>query len=304
MIVPVYNRAGLVGRALDSILSQTYHPIEILAVDDGSTDDSKQILEDYARRHPGVIKVLTQGNSGPAAARNHGIRHAQGEFIAFLDSDDMWVPTKLERQVPLCRQGPGLVYSAIQEVDEEGRLLRTVPCEDGLRGDIYRDLLIRNRMTGGTVVVRRASLERVGLFDESLQAAENWDLWIRIGRDFEVDFVDEPLVKYLRHEGSMSEDLTRMRHAAEAVLRKHFPDPPSPEDPIFDTYNEAFAHFNYRVAVRLFTAGNLAQAREMIRRCWRHRPGYRDTRIRYLRTFLGSRLNSSLSVLKRVIAPR
>jgi len=302
VIVPVYNRQRIVCKTLDSIIAQTYSPIEILAIDDGSSDGSRRVLEEYAQRYPDVVRVVAQSNQGQAVARNAGIRQARGEFIAFLDSDDIWVPRKLEQQIPLLVGEVGLVYSAINEMDASGRSLRIVPCEANLRGNIYHELLVRNRMTGGTVVVRRAALERVGLFDEQLRAAENWDLWIRISREFEVDYVDLPLTGYLKHTQSLSFDTPRMREAATAVLRKHFPEPPSLGDPLLESYHAAYADFYYRWGIQLFSEGDYSRCREMFRRCWEHAPAYRDSRPRYFRSLLGRPINSLLSRLRESLS--
>lgn len=301
VVVPVFNREQSVGRTLDSILAQTYGKLEILAVDDGSTDRSRQVLEEYARRFSDRLIVLSQANAGPAAARNRGLRSCRGEFIAFLDSDDIWRPRKLELQLPLFSPGIGLVYSAVEEVDDEGTLLRAVPCEPQMRGDIYRHLLVHNRMTGGSVVVTRTALDTVGLFDERLRAAENWDLWIRISKEFEVDFVDRPLARYAIHPDRLSHDSTRMQTAAAAVLSKHFPHPPDRNDPLLDSYNRAYAHHYHLLGVHHFTRQEYREARRMFRRCREHVPGFRDSGIRYLRTFLGKRPNDALARLRKVL---
>lgn len=300
VIVPVFNRQDIVGRALDSILAQSYRPIEVLVVNDGSTDGTQQILDGYASRVPDLFTVLWQPNAGPAIARNRALRQARGEFIAFLDSDDVWLPSKLELQLPLLTPGVGLVYSAVQEIDSSGGVLRTVHCEKGMRGDIYRHLLVRNRMTGGTVVVTRSALEAVGAFDENLRAAENWDLWIRISRAFEVDYLDVPLLQYVYHEDRLSLDKPRMQEAAEAVLRKHFPERPSSSSLLVDSFNLAYANLYYRRGVSLFSEARYTEARQMFRRCWQLQPRYRDSEIRFVRTFLGKRMNWFLSSLKRI----
>ena len=301
VIVPVFNREQLVGRTLESILAQTYRSLEILAVDDGSEDGSLALLRRYSRERAGLVTVLSQRNSGQAAARNRGVEASRGEFIAFLDSDDLWRPDKLDRQIPLFAGPVGLVYSAIHEIDSAGRVLRTVACEAEMRGDIHSRLLVRNRMTGGTVVVRRSALERVGLFDENLRAAENWDLWIRVCREFEADFVDRPLVEYLKHESNLSRDEQRLKEASISVLRKHFPSPPQVTDPMRQPYDRGYANYYYRWGVELYSSGDYSGAREMFRRCWVHIPGYEDSRGRYLRSFLGRRVNSLLSRIRKLL---
>ena len=148
VIVPVYNREHLVDKTLDSILYQSYGHVEIVAINDGSTDGSLSVLSAYAQRYPGKIIVINQSNAGQVRARNKGIAVARGEYVAFLDSDDTWDQQKLSRQIPLFKGNVGLVYSGINEVDPAGRVTGTVLPKPGMRGDIFRNLLVRNQMTG------------------------------------------------------------------------------------------------------------------------------------------------------------
>lgn len=303
VIVPVYNRASLVRKTLDSIMAQTWQNLEVIAVNDGSTDHSLTVLQQYAVMYPpGIVRVFDQPNSGQVKARNAGIRQARGSFIAFLDSDDTWAPEKLELQIPLFKDGVGLVYCGINEVAPGGSIIKTILCEPGMRGDIYRQLLISNRMTGGSVVVTRQALERVGLFDEGLQAAENRDLWIRIAREFPVDYVNLPLVNYLRHPGNLSGNPQQMAAAAHRVLEKHLP-PSSRNGETKIVYDEAHALFHYNLGVHYFSAGSYPRAMSSFLRSWYYRPCYRDSAQRLLRCLLGSRLNRLLSAAKSRLQP-
>lgn len=297
VIVPVYNRAELVGATLESILAQTYRNIEIIAVNDGSTDSSLKVLKAYADKYPEKVKVIDQQNTGQVRARNNGIQHAQGEFIAFLDSDDTWAAEKLELQIPLFNPETGLVYCGINEVDQHNSIIRTVPCEAGIRGSIHSKLLVRNRMTGGSVVVSRTALESVGVFDESLQAAENWDLWIRIARDFKVNYINKPLVNYLKHSGNLSANSNKMSMAAWVVLQKHLP-PSANSGELGQTYALAYANFHYNQAVMHFGAGDYHQARHSFLQCWRYKPLYQDSAVRMLRSLMGRGINRLLSNCK------
>lgn len=298
VIVPVYNRAKLVGKTLDSILEQTYPDVEIVVVNDGSTDDSLSVLEDYKSKFPERIILVDQQNTGQVRARNNGIQKARGEFIAFLDSDDTWEKEKLALQVPLFKQNVGLVYSAIYEVDENGSVTKLVPCEQDVKGrKAYEHLLIRNRMTGGTVVVTRKAVETVGLFDETFKAAENWDLWIRIAKEYEVDFVNKPLVRYLKHQGNMSHDSSRMSDAAWAILQKHLTDNTTYKA-LPDVYNTAYANYFYLQGVNEFSRGSYTLSRVFFYKSWKYQFCYKDSAIRVLRSFLGVGLNKMLSRLK------
>ena len=303
VIVPVFNREKLVGRSIDSIIAQTYPNIEVIAINDGSTDGSLEILKKYADSHPGNFLVVDQQNAGQVRARNNGIKQARGEYIAFLDSDDTWDPQKLAKQLPLFKGNVGLVYCGIHEVDPDEKVINTIPCEQGLRGNIYQQLLVKNRMTGGTVVVSRIALETVGWFDESFQAAENWDLWIRIARLFQVEYVDEPLLNYLKHSGNMSCDSGKMSCAAWDILQKHLP-PSARKGVLKRAYNQAYSNYYYNQAVVNFSNGNYPQARTSFLQCWRYRPLYRDSLVRILRSLLGKQTNRIISTCKQKVSKR
>jgi glycosyltransferase involved in cell wall biosynthesis len=301
VIVPVYNRENLVGMTIDSILAQTYPDIEVIAINDGSTDGSLAVLKTYADSHPGKVVIVDQQNSGQVRARNNGIKHSRGEYIAFLDSDDTWAPQKLAKQLVLFNGDIGLVYCGIHEVDPNGKVLHTVSCEQNLRGYIYQQLLVKNRMTGGTVVVSRTALESAGLFDESFQAAENWDLWIRIARLFPVDYVDEPLLNYLKHPGNMSSNSGKMSQASWAILQKHLP-PSSRSGKLGQAYLQAYANYYYNQALVNFSKGEYPDARKDILRCWRYKPLYRDSSVRMMRSLLGKKVNQIISSCKHKLS--
>ena len=298
VIMPVYNRQHLVAASADSVLRQTYTNVELIMINDGSTDGTAQVLNDYAARYPGRVQVVHQQNTGQVVARNNGIAVAKGRFIAFLDSDDTWSQDKLEKQMPLFVDGVGLVYAGIYEVASDGRILREVRPSSDMRGDIYHRLLVQNAMTGGSVVVIREALERVGLFDPELRAAENWDLWIRIAKEFHVDFFADPLVCYLKHEGNMSADSKFMSQASEQVYAKHLSDVDS--DPkLKKARAHAYAYLHYCAGVAAFGRQEYGLARKEFLTCWRHVPLYRDTAWRFMRSFLGSRGNSFLSTARQ-----
>jgi hypothetical protein len=300
VIIPVYNREFLVARAIESVLSQTYKKLEVVLVDDGSTDGTGAVLDRYADRYQGKVRVVHQDRSGQVIARNNGIGIATGAYIAFLDSDDTWLPEKLGCQIPLFQKDIGLVYAGIFEVGQNGQVLRVVLPEKKMRGYVYHRLLEKNAITGGSVVVTREALDRVGLFDEKLRAAENWDLWIRISKHFLVDFVNEPLVTYFRHKGNMSSDMELMQNAAIFIYEKHLAGPIV--DPrLKKARSRANAYLHYCNGVVAFGKRDYAMARKEFVTCWRHSHFYRDTAVRYFRTFLGKRGNSLISSLRKNI---
>ena len=208
-----YNYARYLPECLDSILAQTYQDFEIVIVDDGSTDNSLEILMDYKRRYPEKIHHYWHpghANKGLSVSSNLAISKAQGEYLAWTGSDDMWYPEKLERQIEQLDSDPrlGMVYSYADFVDGEGRVL---PGRAGI--DITSDPNPVGRMLRSchppamTVVIRRQCLEEVGVFDETLPTIQDWDLWIRVFSRWKVGFIDRPLAKYRIHGNNQSKGI-------------------------------------------------------------------------------------------------
>ncbi|MEX2641948.1 MAG: glycosyltransferase family 2 protein [Acetobacterales bacterium] len=195
VVVPTYNRARLLRRAIDSALGQSHRDLELLIVDDASTDRTADMVASY--RDSRIRYFRQPANAGVAAARNRGMREAKGSLIAFLDSDDMWLPQKLELQVDMFERGPpalGLVHCAVEILDAGGSGRVVVPREGGLLRD---RLLLSNVLAGGScAMIRRSVIAVVGFFDEQLPAIEDYDYWLRIARFFRVDYVPEVLVRY------------------------------------------------------------------------------------------------------------
>ena len=224
VVVPAYNRELTLPRTLDSVLAQTYADFEVLVVDDGSADGTAAVAEAYAGRD-GRVRLLRQPrNAGVSAARNRGLREARGEFVAFLDSDDEWLPEMLARQVGRFREVPddvGLVYCGVETVVEGGAGWTFRPRH---RGDVYGRLLLKNVVhTGSAVMVRRRVVESAGLFDEGIPAIEDYEYWLRVARHHPFDFVEDPLVRYhdARAPGRKSLDVGDNMEAREWFFQKH-----------------------------------------------------------------------------------
>lgn len=195
VIVPTYNRENCITKALDSILNQTYPDYEIVVIDDGSTDNTETILKRYGNK----IKYFYKSNGGPASARNLGIRTCSGEYIAFLDSDDTWLPNKLDLQISVLEKDndAGLVFSDMYLADEKDKNLfsdLTHPSE----GKVFLKLLKNNFIPTSSVVLRKTCLQKTGLFNESktLIGIEDYHLWIRLAKFFTVKYINKPLVNY------------------------------------------------------------------------------------------------------------
>ncbi len=204
VVIATRNREILVKQAIDSALAQSAPVREVIVVDDGSVDATRAQLAAYGDR----IRVFHQENQGASAARNLAIQASRGEWIAFLDDDDVWLDTKIERQMALVRQNPrlGIVYCSDYAVDEQLRVLHTRQAIPENRGDVFERLLVKNFIFTSCVLARRDLIEKAGYMNRAYQFAEDWDLWLRIAATHPVDFVPEPLVLYRQ---SSSACLTR-----------------------------------------------------------------------------------------------
>lgn len=197
VVVPTYNCAPRLMQAIASVAAQTCarDKLELVVVDDGSTDDSGERVREFAAAASFPVRYVRQQNAGAAAARNHGIRVARGDAIAFLDADDTWLPSKLEQQVPLLRGAVALVYCANSFVDAFGRALpdyvRQVPMH---RGDILLPLFCNFFLLTSAVVMTRAAIMLTGPFDERLAVGEDYEFFLRAARRFHADHVPRQLL--------------------------------------------------------------------------------------------------------------
>ena len=203
VIVPLYNYRSYIRRTLESALRQTSPPMEIIVVDDGSTDNGREAFEDLIAS--GAVTYARQENAGVSAARNRGLRMARGEFIALLDADDIWLPTKLEKQLALFAEKPhlGLVHTRIKHVEEDlepARKYRT--WSTGAEGECFTHMLQRCGVLTSSALFRQSVLERIGFFNEGLQHSEDYLFFIRMSRFYKFGLVDEVLTLYVRRPNS------------------------------------------------------------------------------------------------------
>jgi glycosyltransferase involved in cell wall biosynthesis len=231
VVIPVRNREDLIVGALESVNAQTYRPIEIIVVDDGSADKTKQVAETWASNicvgDRFSTTVVVSGGKGANAARNLGCQNANGELIAFLDSDDRWLPKKSELQVALLELRPsaGGAYCGLQNCDLDSGMLENPQPRNYPQGNLLRFLLVRD-VTAPTScwMVKRTCIEEIGGFDESLQARQDWDLWIRFAQRYEIIAVPEVLVIEGSHAGErIRSDPSRELSAHVELLRKYEP---------------------------------------------------------------------------------
>ena len=200
VIIPTYNRAHILPRALDSVLAQTQLPIEIIVVNDGSTDGTKSVLSNY----PG-LKIIDQQHSGVSAARNIGLEHTNGEWIAFLDSDDEWLPEKLEQQWAAICNDDKLICHTEEIWIRNGKRVNPMKKHQKYGEYIYEKCLPLCVISPSSVMIHQSVFNDIGVFDESLEVCEDYDLWLRICSKYSTLFIYEPLiVKYGGHEDQLS----------------------------------------------------------------------------------------------------
>jgi glycosyltransferase involved in cell wall biosynthesis len=191
IIIPTYNRGWILKEAIDSVLSQGFSDFELIVVDDGSTDDTREILDSYDRD----IIVVRQLNQGVSAARNRGIAGSRAQLVAFLDSDDLWLPQKLTRQVAFFQSNPDAMICQTEETwVRNGVRVNPKKRHHKLSGLIFEPSLALCLVSPSAVMIRKTLFDTVGLFDERLPACEDYDLWLRISCQYPVFLIDDPLI--------------------------------------------------------------------------------------------------------------
>lgn len=229
VIIPTFNTARFISEAIESVRTQTYQPQKIIVVDDGSTDDTEYIV--HSINDPRIL-YIKKNNGGPNSARNVGLTHATAELVAFLDADDRWESTKLEKQYMLFMKDTakslGLVYTSYYPIDALGNHVTNipiVPIDPIIQGYAFERLLPGNLIIGSSssVLIRRLVFDVVGMFDESLRIGEDWDMWLRISEKFRIEYVDEPLVAIRRHEDNQTSDVKKLIAGDSAFIEKWVP---------------------------------------------------------------------------------
>ena len=272
LIIPTFNHARVLGAAIDSALAQTLGAVDVIVVDDGSTDDTPAVLARYAGR----VRVLRQPNRGLSSARNAGLAAARGTFVAFLDADDVMAPTKLAAQLEVLDRSPAIGWTYCDVLMETVATGATTRASErfgygarALDGWLFPELIHGNFIPAIAPLVRRTALEAAGGFDERLTALEDWDMWLRLSLLAEARYTPAVLVTYRIRAGGMSEDRVRMDKSRFQVLDKINRTRPVALESlgnvgrrlIADTHNglgkEAYACGDWREARRRFAASVL-----------------------------------------------
>ncbi len=271
VVIPAYNALSFLPETVASALAQSYSDLEVLIVNDGSSDGTDSWL---AQLDDPRVRHINQANLGQPGARNTGITHTTGEYLAFLDADDLWATDKLAKQFGYLEAHPevGLIHTSVNLISEQGDSLRKTIFAHG-HGDLWREIAAYNPyflvLCGSTPVIRRSCFETVGVFDETLQTHEDWDMWIRIAEHYPFATLQEPLVFYRQHPTNVSKNYQIMMGHAEAIIEKTFA-AAKPEDQKLRA--RAYARTYLFAAWQAFGTRNYREAGQLHRQALSHWP--------------------------------
>ena len=217
IIIPTYNRANFLQTAIKSVLTQTYKKFELIIIDDGSTDNSFEIIKKYPN-----VKYFYKKNGGVASARNYGIKLAKYEWIAFLDSDDSWRSDKLQKQIEF-HKNSNLLFSHTDEKWIRGeKVIKKKSYQSKPSGECFLDNIDFCKISPSTVMLHKSILKKIGNFDESLKICEDYDLWLRISKEYNIGYINEELIiKRAGHQGQLSFSEFGIDRYKVVALKKH-----------------------------------------------------------------------------------
>ena len=221
VVIPAYNKADFTVKTVESVLNQTYKNIEIIVIDDGSTDNTGERLRPYGDK----IKYVYKENGGACSARNTGIRLSTGDYIAPLDCDDMYLPEKIEKSVEYLEKQPDFdfVHTPVYFIDEKDNILRVYSLRENRHiGWLAKRLIARNLICNSTALIRKSCFEDAGLFDETLFTHADWDMWLRLAEKCKVGYISAPLTLYRKSSGYILRHLEQAKREGLAVLEKAF----------------------------------------------------------------------------------
>ncbi|BAY80861.1 family 2 glycosyl transferase [Calothrix parasitica NIES-267] len=266
VVVPAYNSQSTILETIYSVLQQSFSDFELIVIDDGSTDKTLRLLSTV---NDARLKVYSYPNGGLPAARNRGIVRATGEFISFIDADDLWTPDKLELQLQALQKNTqaGVAYSWTICMGNDGSSFHPGISET-VQGNVYSKLLVGNFIgSGSNVLIRREAIESVGYFDESLKSCEDWDYWMRLAPKWDFVVVSKPQIIYRLSSGAMSSKLDVMEKYQTLVLEKAFASAP-PQ--LHYLKNQGFAYiYLFMTRLCLSRANDIKVVKEASQKLWK-----------------------------------
>lgn len=277
VVIPAYNAMTYLPQTLDSVMRQTFTDFEVLIINDGSKDNIIQWVSEITDPR---VKLISHENQGLPGARNTGIAHAQGEYIAFLDADDLWESTKLEKQIQCFEEHleAGVVYTWTLLVDEYGKPTGRIFASQA-EGNVWRQLLETDVISNGSsAMIRKDCFDIVGVFDRTLTSAEDLDMWLRIAVHYPFAVVKEPLTLYRQYSNSMSKNRQRMFQNLRTVVEKAFQTVPLE---MLHLRNPAYASITLNQAWWSVDEGDYTTARAWQKQAYLHYP-----RVQYSEKYL------------------
>ncbi len=307
VVIPTYNRSAFLVEAVESVLAQTWEDLEIVVVDDGSTDSTQECVRKYKDK----VRYLRKENGGPASARNVGVRLARGVYVSFLDSDDQCYPERIELQTDYLESHPefAMVYSARSWMDADGQPLGV--SSDGRHhlpaGEIFLDLFRANYVGSASAVqLRKCCFEKVGFFSESCVPCEDYDLWLRIASEYRIGSLNVPLFRYRLHESGLHQNLRRrysgyMTTLTNALRLDYWAkvDEKTKRKAVRRRFYEAYVSFGYG----FFERRDLEMARHLFAKAVVIEPWHMKSAAYALATCFPARCIESLRELKQRLAP-
>lgn len=282
VIIPTHKRLELLPRAVRSVINQTYQDLEIIIVDDAEDGDAEPIvrgIDDHRIRY-----CRNERKKGAAGSRNTGISKSKCDYIAFLDDDDEWLPEKLEKQMAAMLQSSpavGWVYTGYFDVDEAtGKVVGEQRRHK--KADIFKDLMVENCVgSASTVLLRKGCLSKVGVFDEVLPCSEDYDLWIRIAKEYQIECIPEPLFRYSIHQKKITTNSEAQARGIEIMRQKHKNTPISPSY-FGNAYND--------LGIAYCLAGDMNRGRQMFWKAIQVVPNSSRGYVNFCLTLLGLKM--------------
>ncbi|MCK5311333.1 MAG: glycosyltransferase [Desulfobacteraceae bacterium] len=274
VVIPTYNRKDIISRAIESVYNQIYKNYEIIIVDDGSTDGTVDYLKEH---YNNKIHYVFQKNRGASSARNKGISKAKGKYIAFLDSDDEWVDTKLETQVAFLKKNPEIALLCGKTYRSDNIKKVNTPLTEEITGNLFTTLYSHSFVSTPTVIVKKEILDQVGAFDLNYKSAEDFDLWLKITHEYKCAFLPDLVAVVNRGDDNLSTDKITLHIHALDILEKHYDKQLIPDR----VYKKAISNSLIALGRNYLTSEQISKAKECFFRSFKLYP-FRLRSLRYM----------------------
>lgn len=270
VVIPAYNAIRYLPETMETVLNQTYQDFEVLVVNDGSTDETPNWVNQLSEEKP-KVRMVSQVNQGLAGARCTGVTNARGKYVAFIDADDLWELTKLEKQVNSLESNPqaGLCYTWTALADSEGKSTGRVIASHA-EGDVWQQLTEMNIVCcGSTPMIRRSCFDDVGLFSHDVSPSDDWDMWWRISAKYPFTVIKEPLIRYRQHPNNSSKKCEHMLTTSRILIERNFANAPIE---LLHLRNRSYGCIYLYLGWRAIENNDYLQAKKFRNQAIAHRP--------------------------------